>query len=266
MKLTYLTVAGSEKTYRITIESPVMIPMTRRVRRPTAEYKRSKRISSLSFTTKAAPQSTSHSQVMTLSSEVQPTGKLNRYRKTICTMKATNMAASRPAAKFSARRSSQAPALPKNGFIVLLPPRLAGPRARPAGIRELLQGFAFLEHPFRPVLRLVRAEVCLLRNGSEGIDVRGVDFEALLPEAIGQLRFALQVLGRAPGDRLVGRSLEGLLLARRHALPGLQVDAEQVVSDEVRGQHDLRHHLDRKSTRLNSSHITISYAVFCLKK
>src|SRR5437773_5878969 len=26
------------------------------------------------------------------------------------------------------------------------------------------------------------------------------------------------------------------------------------------------HSLDRKSTRLNSSHITISYAVFCLKK
>jgi len=25
-------------------------------------------------------------------------------------------------------------------------------------------------------------------------------------------------------------------------------------------------HTDRKSTRLNSSHITISYAVFCLKK
>src|SRR5437773_8422753 len=28
-------------------------------------------------------------------------------------------------------------------------------------------------------------------------------------------------------------------------------------------EHD---HRDRKSTRLNSSHITISYAVFCLKK
>src|SRR6266540_5330511 len=27
-----------------------------------------------------------------------------------------------------------------------------------------------------------------------------------------------------------------------------------------------RHRRDRKSTRLNSSHITISYAVFCLKK
>src|SRR2546426_1427026 len=28
----------------------------------------------------------------------------------------------------------------------------------------------------------------------------------------------------------------------------------------------LIHHLDRKSTRLNSSHLVISYAVFCLKK
>src|SRR5215204_6823916 len=28
----------------------------------------------------------------------------------------------------------------------------------------------------------------------------------------------------------------------------------------------LRHALDRKSTRLNSSHTVISYAVFCLKK
>src|SRR5574343_931201 len=32
------------------------------------------------------------------------------------------------------------------------------------------------------------------------------------------------------------------------------------------GDHDRCHGLDRKSTRLNSSHITISYAVFCLKK
>src|SRR5439155_19657514 len=26
------------------------------------------------------------------------------------------------------------------------------------------------------------------------------------------------------------------------------------------------HHIDRKSTRLNSSHVAIAYAVFCLKK
>src|SRR5256885_5709912 len=30
--------------------------------------------------------------------------------------------------------------------------------------------------------------------------------------------------------------------------------------------HDAKHGGDRKSTRLNSSHLVISYAVFCLKK
>src|SRR5215475_5802499 len=33
-----------------------------------------------------------------------------------------------------------------------------------------------------------------------------------------------------------------------------------------RQSQGLRHHQDRKSTRLNSSHVKISYAVFCLKK
>src|SRR5690606_41536454 len=32
------------------------------------------------------------------------------------------------------------------------------------------------------------------------------------------------------------------------------------------GAGRVQHHLDRKSTRLNSSHVKISYAVFCLKK
>src|SRR5256885_12280306 len=31
-------------------------------------------------------------------------------------------------------------------------------------------------------------------------------------------------------------------------------------------KHSLLNQLDRKSTRLNSSHLVISYAVFCLKK
>src|SRR3712207_8573023 len=34
----------------------------------------------------------------------------------------------------------------------------------------------------------------------------------------------------------------------------------------VDGQAQLHGHRDRKSTRLNSSHANISYAVFCLKK
>src|SRR5256885_8409419 len=36
--------------------------------------------------------------------------------------------------------------------------------------------------------------------------------------------------------------------------------------DEVHGIRALRVPRDRKSTRLNSSHLVISYAVFCLKK
>src|SRR5437773_5859887 len=42
-------------------------------------------------------------------------------------------------------------------------------------------------------------------------------------------------------------------------------DGRVEVSDEDRPTLR-RGRLDRKSTRLNSSHITISYAVFCLKK
>src|SRR5438034_3446835 len=34
----------------------------------------------------------------------------------------------------------------------------------------------------------------------------------------------------------------------------------------ARGRGDAGEHRDRKSTRLNSSHTVISYAVFCLKK
>src|SRR6266705_4281003 len=109
-------------------------------------------------------------------------------------MKATNITASRPAATFSARRCSQVPAFRRN-------------------TGTLFQRADFFEHPFRPVLRLVGAEVDFLRVLAEGLDVRGVDLEAvLLPEGIRQLRLALQVLGRAPGKRLVDRGLEGLLL------------------------------------------------------
>src|SRR5206468_11428932 len=37
-------------------------------------------------------------------------------------------------------------------------------------------------------------------------------------------------------------------------------------SEPCRGAHLIVEHQDRKSTRLNSSHDQISYAVFCLKK
>src|SRR5207248_8241651 len=54
---------------------------------------------------------------------------------------------------------------------------------------------------------------------------------------------------------------------------GGHVDADRLrahqldrLAAEEAGEHELVDVLDRKSTRLNSSHRTISYAVFCLKK
>src|SRR5256885_9446349 len=47
--------------------------------------------------------------------------------------------------------------------------------------------------------------------------------------------------------------------------PGRQRQSAEQRLRETREEHQ-RQHRDRKSTRLNSSHLVISYAVFCLKK
>src|SRR5699024_12082451 len=52
--------------------------------------------------------------------------------------------------------------------------------------------------------------------------------------------------------------------AAEHLRRGGDVSAEQSLPDRRGG--DASGALDRKSTRLNSSHVSISYAVFCLKK
>src|SRR3712207_7231690 len=57
------------------------------------------------------------------------------------------------------------------------------------------------------------------------------------------------------------------LAARGIDLVGLNVDTDAAA--DVRGflkESGVRYPTDRKSTRLNSSHANISYAVFCLKK
>src|SRR5258707_10649224 len=75
------------------------------------------------------------------------------------------------------------------------------------------------------------------------------------------------MLGKRPegSDRLSGQ--------QQASVPIVQNKDERAVFDEVflphmaeRLHRTLRVHLDRKSTRLNSSHANISYAVFCLKK
>src|SRR2546427_2136878 len=43
-------------------------------------------------------------------------------------------------------------------------------------------------------------------------------------------------------------------------------DVARAISDKMQRRHPHEGEADRKSTRLNSSHSQISYAVFCLKK
>src|SRR5207249_12280248 len=68
------------------------------------------------------------------------------------------------------------------------------------------------------------------------------------PRHAGDLRRGRQRLGRA-GDEPVASRVRG---------PG--------VHDVLREAGRVPEVRDRKSTRLNSSHVSISYAVFCLKK
>src|SRR5205807_7966030 len=62
---------------------------------------------------------------------------------------------------------------------------------------------------------------------------------------------------------------EEQLHARRGAREDAEVDAggrDGGAKRRASPFDQLQHLLDRKSTRLNSSHLVISYAVFCLKK
>src|SRR5690606_41840328 len=79
-------------------------------------------------------------------------------------------------------------------------------------------------------------------------------------------------LGRERQDEFAVRSLTRAM----HAIDSGAFDAEvtPVTVKQRKGEHVVRHDEqphkasleDRKSTRLNSSHVKISYAVFCLQK
>src|SRR5437773_8899941 len=79
----------------------------------------------------------------------------------------------------------------------------------------------------------------------------------------------------APSPAALSGGLRCFLRPSRHTSPWTsrrgsdQVPhTHQIVGGRCPGKHpgDTLPAQDRKSTRLNSSHITISYAVFCLKK
>src|SRR5699024_12381368 len=66
-----------------------------------------------------------------------------------------------------------------------------------------------------------------------------------------------------------GQSLE-ITVSIGLALQNADATAESLIRDAdvalYRAKESGRNQVDRKSTRLNSSHVSISYAVFCLKK
>src|SRR5690554_7135481 len=65
------------------------------------------------------------------------------------------------------------------------------------------------------------------------------------------------------------RSARELNMAAKHSIEkkaALNVDCFTTVSDITAEECAQLLQRDRKSTRLNSSHVRISYAVFCLKK
>src|SRR6266581_9580336 len=79
------------------------------------------------------------------------------------------------------------------------------------------------------------------------------------------------LLGKALLHHAANQMLDGemnFLDPRRVVRGNDQHDVAQVFEPAARMPHEAhdRHPADRKSTRLNSSHPSISYAVFCLKK
>src|SRR5437773_8741783 len=63
--------------------------------------------------------------------------------------------------------------------------------------------------------------------------------------------------------RQYGENLFAAVLHKFGGVPMATIEVRATVTSAVAVEQQRR---DRKSTRLNSSHITISYAVFCLKK
>src|SRR5256885_6134739 len=82
--------------------------------------------------------------------------------------------------------------------------------------------------------------------------------------------FPYTTLFRSRGSAAAPRVMRDQALPRQ-AVGGVQLDERALAAllgahDERGGERSFVELQDRKSTRLNSSHLVISYAVFCLKK
>src|SRR2546430_7642147 len=105
---------------------------------------------------------------------------------------------------------------------------------------------------------------------------------SLFASRSGELMLFFLMIRRPPRSTLLPyttlfRSLRESMKMMRFGVPYSDVDLYEAAREVLRGnaiREDVHMHLvayvvgdqDRKSTRLNSSHSQISYAVFCLKK
>src|SRR2546426_12841760 len=144
---------------------------------------------------------------------------------------------------------------------------LGGPRPRPAAAAQVVVDRLEARHraggePGSEALLLGRPGSGEARHAVLHVDV---------DTRVAQLGAACERLSHRALDGRIVR-LHGLLLRRRHHLELVHdaLHAARLPSILLgrRLGFGRRHHAeeDRKSTRLNSSHLVISYAVFCLKK
>src|SRR5699024_12489583 len=92
-----------------------------------------------------------------------------------------------------------------------------------------------------------------------------IDHSAAPPTPPLSLHDALPIYDVAIESRLVSKTIE----SAQSRVEGLNFDLRKRVvefDDVINKQRETIYAEDRKSTRLNSSHVSISYAVFCLKK
>src|SRR5688500_12715033 len=124
-----------------------------------------------------------------------------------------------------------------------------------------------------PETRAFESELEAYLGGGRGV--------ACVNTGTSALHLAVAALGIGPGDEVIVPSLTFVASFQAVAVTGARpvacdvdeasalidlADARRRLTPRTRAIMPVHYAGDRKSTRLNSSHLVISYAVFCLKK
>src|SRR5690625_6863954 len=100
---------------------------------------------------------------------------------------------------------------------------------------------------------------CLLSIINKRLDIGNIG--TVVEHDEDSIRRADHIIDIGPGAGVHG----GEIIAQGD-IEAIMASEESITGQYLTGNGFLGGHKDRKSTRLNSSHVAISYAVFCLKK